>query len=84
VTLEGLYPGLIGLLVHLEANDNPVVGSALIERGIADALDQHVDSMAVTPEPFARLTQHTDAAASDTGLDRGLSPRSTNAYRGDR
>jgi hypothetical protein len=34
--LEGLYPDLIGLLVHLEANDNPVVGSALIERGVAD------------------------------------------------
>jgi len=33
--------------------------------------------MAVTPEPFARLTQHTDAAASGTGLDRGLSLRST-------
>jgi len=32
--------------------------------------------MAVTPEPFARLTQHTDAAASGTGLDRGLSLRS--------
>ena len=43
------------------------------------AHDQHVDSMAVTPEPFARLTQHTDAAASGTGLDRGLSLRSTDS-----
>ena len=82
MALEGLDPGLIGLLVHLEANDDPVVRSALIERGVADAHEQDVDSMAMTPEPFARLTQHTDAAASGTGVDRGLSLRSTDGLPG--
>jgi len=38
--------------------------------------------MAVTPEPFARLPQHTDATASGTGLDRGLSLRSTDGLPG--
>jgi len=38
--------------------------------------------LAVMPEPFARLTQHTDAAASGTGLDRGLSLRSTEGLPG--
>jgi hypothetical protein len=75
------------VVVRFQVNQQPdqtwiQTFKALIERGIADAHDQHVDSMAVTPEPFARLTQHTDATASGMGLDRGLSLRSTDGLPG--
>src|SRR5206468_9033314 len=60
VTLEGLDPGLVGLAVHPEANEDPVGGLPFVERGTADTYDRHDDSMVVTPEPFARQVRHTE------------------------
>ena len=82
VTLEGLDPGLVGLAVHPEANEDPVAGLPFIERGIADTYDRHDDSMVVTPEPFARQVRHTETESFGADLDRGLSLRSTDGLPG--
>src|SRR5262249_31635900 len=85
VTLEGLDPGLVGLTVQPEPNDDAIAGRPPVVRGIADTHDRHEDSMVVTPEPVARQVRRPEAEVvrvptwfEDRRCDRPM------AYRGGR
>src|SRR5882762_2495229 len=47
VALEAADPGLVRLSVHSEADDHSIVRATLVERGLADPLDEHDDSVAM-------------------------------------
>src|SRR2546428_2351336 len=66
VRLEAAEPGLVRLPVHPEADDDPVVRPTLLDRGLADALDQHNDSVAMERDKSqaARLKQEPWMAGS--------------------
>src|SRR6266850_273260 len=47
VALEAAGPSLVRLSVDSEADDDSIVRATLVERRLADALDQHDDSVAI-------------------------------------
>src|SRR4030095_9647867 len=82
VTLEGLDPGLVGLAVQPETNEDPIAGHPPVVRGIADTHDRHDDSMVVTPGPSPGKSGAPKRSRSGADLDRGPSLRSTDGLPG--